>query len=147
MCVCVCAHSPTSNSDLLTTFLVAKIHTGLGSDILGRGSDFVSKVKPSDLAKATLLLVSCTPSPHTHLVLMSMSRVSFEAFKVNITNLKPPNLGALILKTFNTLKFCSLVKSLFWVVPATSWGSSSWCVSTSWSPHLGAPVVSICDLV
>lgn len=48
-----------------------------------------------------------------HLVLVSASRVSFEAFKVNITNLKPLNLGALILKTFNTLKFCSLVKSLF----------------------------------
>lgn len=31
---------------------------------------------------------------------MDMSMILFEAFKVNITNLKPPNLGALILKTF-----------------------------------------------
>lgn len=58
MHVCVCAHSLMSNSDLLTTFLVAKIHTGLGRDIRGRGSDFVGKVKPSDLAKATLPSVS-----------------------------------------------------------------------------------------
>lgn len=51
MCLCEFVHSCPTMSWPLTTSLVAKNHTGFGSDIHGRGRDFVRKVEPSDPAK------------------------------------------------------------------------------------------------
>lgn len=72
---------------------MAEVPSGAGSDIHGRGSDFVRTVKPSHPAKgqshSPLGLMNTLPHMH-------VSLVSFKAFKVNITNLKPPDLGAFI---------------------------------------------------
>lgn len=77
---------------------MAEVPSGAGSDSHGRGSDFVRTVKPSHPAKgqshSPLGLMNVLP--HMHLILTGVSLVSFQAFKVNITNLKPPNSGAFI---------------------------------------------------